>query len=99
VVVTRPVGARCGAHKVVHLTLDAATVTSSLPVTITHDPVGLDTGLVPIPASGNPAITLPLINVGQQNNGAVYNIRVGQVLVVQPLQDLTTVTQATTPGR
>jgi hypothetical protein len=45
VIVTRPVGASCGALELVTLRLDAATVTSKLPSTIKHDPVGLYTGL------------------------------------------------------
>ncbi|HEY2215358.1 MAG TPA: hypothetical protein VGH31_09900, partial [Acidimicrobiales bacterium] len=45
VIVTRPIGAVCGALELVPLRVNAATVTSKLPATIKHDPVGLYTGL------------------------------------------------------
>jgi hypothetical protein len=97
VLVTGPVGARCGAARHIHLTVDAATVTSDLPATIVHDPVGLYTGLQPLPATRNSVTLRPLINLGGQENGQTLTIPAGDVVVVQPLQSLTTVTGFVSP--
>ncbi len=97
VLVVRPVGARCGAAKRVRLTVDAATVTSDLPATITHDPVGLYTGLQPLPVTKSSVTPHPLITVDDQDNGQTIAVPTGDVLVVQPLQSLTNVTSFVSP--
>jgi hypothetical protein len=56
VIVTRPIGASCGSLELVPLRLDAATVTSKLPATIKHDPVGLYTGLTGDISNRNAAV-------------------------------------------
>jgi hypothetical protein len=91
VVVDRPVGADCGAPVQVTMGVNAAVVTADLPVTIGHDPVGLDLNLPqPGPTSAPakvaaPPTTVPLINLDAQSNGQTFRVEVGNVLVVNPL--------------
>jgi hypothetical protein len=91
VVVDRPVGADCGTPVQVAMGVDAAVVTAELPVTIGHDPVGLDLNLPRSgPTSGRakvaaPPTTVPLINLDGQSNGQTFHVEVGNVVVVNPL--------------
>jgi len=96
VVVIRPVGASCGPVRAVTLTVHAATVTSSLPAVITHDPTGLYTGsatsrLATPTVSTGVTTTLPrLINVGSQANGSTISMKVGEAIAVLPDENLLT---------
>jgi hypothetical protein len=87
VVVTQPVGASCGPPTPITLGLHAATVNSELPPAITHDPVGLYTGLAApsqlttISPRGSEA---SLVNLSELVSGTTIMVRVGQVVVVTP---------------
>jgi hypothetical protein len=91
VLVDRPVGADCGAPVQVTMGVNASVVTTDLPGTIGHDPVGLYLNLPePSPASttpkeASPPTTVPLITLDAQSNGQTLRVMVGNVLVVNPL--------------
>ena len=91
VVVSRPVGADCGTPTQVTMSVHAAVVTADLPATVGHDPTGLYIGLQqPSPRSrtpleSSPPTTVPLINLDAQSNGHTVYVKVGNVLVVNPL--------------
>jgi hypothetical protein len=92
VLVSRPVGGRCGRSFEVTMTLRAAVVTGDLPAIIRHAPVGLDLGGAPggQPGSGPvppPATAVPLIALDAGSDGRTYDVDVGDVLTVNQLAE------------
>jgi hypothetical protein len=86
VIVTRPVDPACGAPEQVTLSLHAATVSSDLPATIGHAPVGL---VIPQPAASPPSVATPpsshLRTLTVSDSGRTVHIGVGTVLVIPVL--------------
>jgi len=67
----------------VPITLDAATVTATLPATLEHGPLGQDVTVAPS-AEAPPSPSEPIVNLTPANEGATLTIGVGAVLVVGP---------------
>jgi hypothetical protein len=81
VVAERPFGPPCGPPLSVPITLDAATVTSNLPVTLDHAPLG--PSLAAAPSTPAPA-SRPILTLTPADERTTVTIGVGSVLVVGP---------------
>jgi hypothetical protein len=85
VVAYGPVAAHCGPARPVTVGLDAATVTSDLPATLTHAPFGLYLpGTGPAGAAAPSPATGALHVLGPEDNGKTVTVHVGDV-VAPPL--------------